>query len=139
MFKDFSFSSYLFLIFPYLYIFLIFPYFPSFLLFLIFPYFPYFSYFYLLFLYDSYFFSSIKESLTILAKIDFRNYPIIDDGVNLYAKKLKPIVSVYDKMANCFEINDLTETMTLILNSIVENITKQIGNTKIENDNQLKQ
>ena len=42
-------------------------------------------------------------------------------------------------MANCFELNDLNETTELILNSIVDNISKQIGNTKIENDNQLKQ
>jgi len=42
-------------------------------------------------------------------------------------------------MANCFELNDLKETTELILNSLIENISKQIGNTKIEIDNQLKQ
>ena len=63
----------------------------------------------------------------------------MEDGFNLYVKKLKQLVGLYEKMANCFELNDLKETTELILNSAVDNISKQIGSTKIENDNQLKQ
>lgn len=81
---------------------------------------------------------AIKESLTLLAKIDFTKYPIVEEGFNLYAKKLKPIVSVCEKMSICFEIKDHFETVALMLNSITDNIGK-FANVKIENDNQLKQ
>ncbi len=74
-------------------------------------------------------------------KIEFKNYPLQYNDINLYVKKLKLGITLYNSMLNCFENHVIESVLHENFKILIEKLDKffsaQIGKT--ENENIFKQ
>lgn len=74
-------------------------------------------------------------------KIDFKNYPLQSNDINIYAKKLKLCITLYHAMLNCFEGNVIENVLHDTFKILIEKFEKYFLNqiNKTENENIFKQ
>lgn len=87
-------------------------------------------------------FFSIKDSLADFSKINFDKYPVLNGGEkNSYVKKLKNLVTIYNSMLNCFEVEDIKKIFSILCNLVVHEMEQKCltVTTKIDQEGPARQ
>jgi len=77
-----------------------------------------------------------------LTKYELKNYPIQSNDVNMFVKKIRSFLSLYKAMQNCFDTEDIVNTLNENFKNLIDKIESYYlasGVTKPDDDNIFKQ
>ncbi len=81
----------------------------------------------------------VTGTIEEMTKYELKNYPIQQNDVNMYVKKIRSFLSLYKAMQNCFENEDIVNTLNENFRILFEKMESYFSGTKPDDENIFKQ